>query len=173
MADWKIDSSHSEIFFKVKHLMITTVTGNFANFDAEINANNDDFADAKISFSAETNSIGTGNEQRDGHLKSEDFFAADKFPTLTFTSENFNAASGKVSGNLKIRDVVNTITLDVEFGGVVKDPWGNVKAGFSLSGKINRKDFGLTWGAVTEAGNVVVSDEVRLFCEVQFVKSAE
>jgi polyisoprenoid-binding protein YceI len=173
MATWKIDNSHSEIFFKVKHLMITTVTGNFTGFSAEINTENDAFSNAKISFFAETNSISTGNEQRDGHLKSDDFFAAEKFPTISFTSDNFNAESGKITGNLKIRDVVNTITLDAAFGGVAKDPWGNVKAGFSLSGKINRKEFGLSWGAVTEAGNVVVSDEVRLFCEVQFVKSAE
>jgi polyisoprenoid-binding protein YceI len=170
MAVWNIDNSHSEVLFKVKHLMITTVTGKFGAFDATIESENDEFSGAKVSFSADIASINTGNEQRDGHLKSDDFFSAEKFPQLKFVSGSFDAKSGKVTGDLTIRDVTKSVTLDVDFGGVVKDPWGNTKAGFSLSGKINRKEFGLAWGAVTEAGSVVVSDEVKLVCEVQFVK---
>lgn len=170
MANWKVDVSHSEVQFKVKHLMITTVTGSFGEFDASIEAENDDFSSAKISFSAQVSSINTGNAQRDGHLQSEEFFFAEKFPQIKFVGNNYNAKDGKVSGELTIRDVTKNVTLDVEFGGIAKDPWGNTKAGFTLNGKINRKDFGLTWGVVTEAGSVVVSEDVRLSCEVQFVK---
>lgn len=165
---WAIDPAHSEITFKVKHMMITNVTGNFNSFDAKLAASSDEFEDASISFSAQTRSVNTGNEDRDNHLKSGDFFDAENYPELKFVSSSYNASTGKVTGELTIRDVTKTMTFDVDFGGVNKDPWGNMKAGFTLSGKINRKDFGLNWNAALEAGGVLVSDEVRINCEVQF-----
>jgi polyisoprenoid-binding protein YceI len=175
MSTYKIDPAHSEITFKVKHLMITNVTGSFTKFDATMESSAPDFTDAKINFDADVNSISTNNEQRDGHLKSDDFFAAEKFPKLSFVSKSFTKKSDneyKLTGDLTIRDVTKTIDLDVEYGGSTTDPYGQNKAGFELSGKINRKEFGLSWGAVTEAGGVVVSDEVRLHLAVQMIKQA-
>jgi len=175
MATYKIDAAHSEITFKVKHLMITNVTGNFTKFDATLESSKDDFTDAKISFEADVDSISTNNEQRDGHLKSEDFFAAEKFPTLSFVSSSFNKVSGdeyKLVGELTLRGVSKPIELAVEYGGTATDPYGQVKSGFEISGKINRKDFGLVWTATTEAGGIVVSDEVKLYLAVQMIKQA-
>lgn len=175
MSTYKIDTAHSEITFKVKHLMITNVTGNFTKFDATLTSSNEDFSDATISFEADTTSINTNNEQRDGHLKSDDFFAAEKFPKLTFQSTSFTKNGDDeytLVGNLTIRDVTKSVTLSVEYGGTATDPYGQVKSGFEISGKINRKDFGLTWGAVTEAGGIVVSDEVKLNLAVQMIKQA-
>ncbi len=175
MSTYKIDPAHSEITFKVKHLMITNVTGSFGTFDATMQSSADDFSDATVSFEADVNSITTGNEQRDGHLKSDDFFAADKFPKLVFSNGKLakkSAESYALTGDLTIRDVTKTIELDVEYGGTMTDPWGQVKSGFEINGKINRKEFGLAWGAVTEAGGVVVSDEVKLHLAIQMVKQA-
>ncbi len=175
MSTYKIDAAHSEITFKVKHLMITNVTGNFTQFDATLESEAADFSDAKISFEADVNSISTNNEQRDGHLKSEDFFAADKFPKLSFVSTGFAHTGGTaflLKGNLTIRDITKPVELTVEYGGTATDPYGQVKSGFEINGKINRKEFGLTWGAVTEAGGVVVSDEVKLHLSVQMIKQA-
>ncbi len=155
--------------------MITNVTGSFTKFDATLESSNEDFSDAKIAFEAETASISTNNEQRDGHLKSDDFFAADKFPKLSFTSTSFTKKGDDaytLVGDLTIRDVTKSVELAVEYGGTATDPYGQVKAGFEINGKINRKDFGLTWGAVTEAGGVVVSDEVKLHLNVQMIKQA-
>ncbi|HTN46023.1 MAG TPA: YceI family protein [Flavipsychrobacter sp.] len=174
MATFKLDPTHSEVTFKVKHMMITNVTGNFATFDASMQSESDDFTDAKISFEADVNSISTNNEQRDGHLKSDDFFAADKFPKIRFTStemKKVNDEEYQLSGNITVRDVTKPITFNVEYGGTQTDPYGNVKSGFTLAGKISRKEFGLNWNAVTEAGGVVVSDEVKLQAEIQMVKS--
>ncbi|HEX7692557.1 MAG TPA: YceI family protein [Sediminibacterium sp.] len=173
MSTYKIDPAHSEITFKVKHLMITNVTGSFTQFDATMESDAADFSDAKISFEADVNSVTTNNEQRDTHLKSDDFFAAEKFPKLSFVSTSISKKSDdkyKLTGDLTIRDVTKTIELDVEYGGTMTDPWGQVKAGFDVNGKINRKEFGLGWGAVTEAGGVVVSDEVKLHMAVQMIK---
>lgn len=173
MSTYKIDPAHSEITFKVKHLMITNVTGSFTQFDATMESDAADFSDAKISFEADVNSVTTNNEQRDTHLKSDDFFAAEKFPKLSFVSTSISKKSDdkyKLTGDLTIRDVTKTIDLDVEYGGTMTDPWGQVKAGFDVNGKINRKEFGLGWGAVTEAGGVVVSDEVKLYMAVQMIK---
>ena len=175
MATYKIDAAHSEITFKVKHLMITNVTGNFNKFDATLESSKEDFTDAKISFEADVDSISTNNEQRDGHLKSEDFFAAEKFPKLSFVSSSFNKVSGdeyKLAGTLTLRGVSKPIELSVEYGGTATDPYGQVKSGFEISGKINRKDFGLVWTATTEAGGIVVSDEVKLNLAVQMIKQA-
>jgi len=173
-STWSIDPTHSEITFKIRHLMITNVTGKFHKFSAEVATEEEDFMQAAISFTAEIASVDTGNEQRDGHLRSADFFDAEKFPELKFVAtktENVdNDGSYELYGDLTIRDITKAVKLDVEFGGVAKDPWGNTKAGFTINGKINRKDFGLTWNAATEAGGVLVSDEVRLSCDVQLIK---
>ncbi|MDQ1087281.1 MULTISPECIES: YceI family protein [unclassified Siphonobacter] len=173
-AKWVIDPTHSEVQFKVKHLVITTVTGQFNEFSGEATAS-DDFSDAQVSFEAKIDSISTNNEARDGHLKSEEFFAADQYPTLKFVSTGITKKdedSFVLNGDLTLRGVTKPVALEVEYGGTVVDPYGQTKAGFELKGKINRKDFGLTWSAVTEAGGAVVSDEVRLIANVQFVKQA-
>lgn len=175
MATYKIDPAHSEIHFKVKHLMITTVTGSFSKFDATLTADKEDFTDAKISFEADIDSITTNSEQRDGHLKSDDFFSAEKFPKLTFEStslEKTDDENYKLTGNLTIRDVTKTVALNVSYEGTVNDPWGQVKAGFEITGKINRKDFGLSWNAATETGGILLSEEVKLALNVQMTKQA-
>lgn len=169
---WVIDPAHTEVQFKVKHLVITTVTGSFREFSGKVTAE-DDFANAAIEFEANTNSVNTHNEQRDTHLKSDDFFAADKFPKLSFQSTRFTKKSEdafELEGNLTIKDITKPVTLEVEYSGIAKDPWGNTKAGFELKGKISRKEYGLTWNALTEAGGAVVSDEVKLIANVQLVK---
>lgn len=170
---WSIDPSHSEIQFKVKHLVISTVTGSFGSFDATIESDDEDFEGADIKFSADINSISTGNEDRDKHLKSDDFFNVAEYPKLVFESkslENTGDGTYKLTGDLTIRGNTKSVELAAEYGGTVVDPYGNTKAGFDITGKINRKEFGLTWSAVTEAGSVVVSDEVKLMLNVQFTK---
>jgi polyisoprenoid-binding protein YceI len=170
---WAIDPMHSEIEFKVKHLMISTVTGKFKSFTASAETEGDEFEGAQIKFSADINSIDTNNEQRDGHLKSDDFFNAEAYPTLSFVSTSLtkNANGGYVLvGDLSIREVTKSVSLAVEFNGTMTDPYGNHKAGFELSGSINRKDFNLKWSATTEAGGIVVSDEVKLICNIQLAK---
>lgn len=176
MATYKIDEMHSNITFKVKHLMISTVTGSFANFDANLEAQKEDFSDAKISFTADIASITTGNNQRDSHLKSEDFFDVAKYPTLSFLSTSFNKTDDdngyELIGDLTIKGVTKPIILTVEYGGTMTDFYGQFKAGFDISGKISRSVFGLTWSAVTEAGGVVVSDDVKLNLSIQMIKQA-
>lgn len=172
---WNLDPAHSEVKFKVKHLMITTITGEFKNFNVEAVSYGDDFGKAsKIEFTADVNSISTGNEQRDTHLKSDDFFNAIDFPQVKFTALEYDnsKSKGNLHGALTIRDHTHPVTLDVEFGGIAVDPWGQTKAGFTVKGSISRKQFGLTWGAVTEAGSVVVSDDVRFEAEIQLIKQA-
>ena len=172
---WTIDPSHSEIQFKVKHMMITTVTGSFKEFSSEVETQGDDFSTAKIKFQAATSSVFTNSDQRDQHLRSADFFDVEKYPELKFEStslEKVDDESFTLNGNLTIRDITKPVKLDVEVGGIGKDPWGNLKAGFSLTGKINRKEWGLNWNAALEAGGVLVSDDVRIFCEVQYSKQA-
>lgn len=174
LTKWTIDTAHSEITFKVKHLVISTVTGRFNEFDAAIETDNDEFENATITFEAAIESINTGNEDRDNHLKSDDFFNAAEYPKMNFTSTSFRKTGDgeyKLTGDLTIRGNTKTIELDAEYGGTVVDPYGNNKAGFEVIGKIKRKEFGLKWGAVTEAGSVVVSDEVKLNLNVQFKRS--
>jgi polyisoprenoid-binding protein YceI len=149
--------------------MISNVTGQFTVLSGSIEAEGDDFSGATVSFTADVASISTANEQRDGHLRSPEFFDAEQFPQIKFVSSSYNASEGKITGDLTIRDVTKSVTLDVEFAGTNKDPWGNQKAGFSLSGKINRTDFGLAWNAALETGGVLVSEEVRISAEIQFV----
>jgi polyisoprenoid-binding protein YceI len=172
---WKIDPAHSEILFKVKHLMITTVTGSFKESELEVETESDDFATAKkIEFTANINSINTNNEQRDTHLKSADFFNAEEHGQLRFVGKKYEADGdeAKLQGDLTIRGTTKPLTLKVEFAGIVVDPYGQTKAGFTVSGKISRKEFGLMWNAVTEAGQIVVSDEIKIYAEVQLIKQA-
>lgn len=155
--------------------MFTNVTGKFQTFTAEATTEGDNFENAKFEFSADIDSVATGNADRDGHLLSPDFFDAANFPKLTFTSTSFvkkDEGDYILTGDLTIRDVTKSVTLAVDFGGTAKDPWGNVKAGFSAEGKLNRKDFGLTWNAALETGGVLVSEDVKLVIDAQFVKQA-
>lgn len=170
---WAIDPTHSEIGFKVKHMMFTNVSGKFNTFSASVESEDDDFSTASISFSAEASSVDTGNGDRDNHLKGADFFDSANYPQVIFSGKEMKKVSDGVyhlTGDLTMRGVTHPVTLEAEYGGLMKDPWGNTKAGFSLSGKINRKDFGLVWNAPLEAGGVLVSEEVKLLAEVQFVK---
>lgn len=170
---WKIDPSHSEVQFKVKHLVISTVTGSFGSYDATVENEGDSFEDAEVHFEADINSISTNNEDRDNHLKSDDFFNAEEFPKLTFDSttvEKIDENKYKVKGDLTIRGTTKPVELEAVHGGTVEDPYGQTKAGFEISGNINRKEFGLKWDAVTEAGNVVVGDQVKLLLNVQLVQ---
>ncbi len=174
-TSWKIDPTHSEITFKVKHLMITNVTGFFEKFDLTVETEDEDFTKAsRIEFTADIDSINTNNQQRDTHLKSADFFDAANHGQLTFVGKTYeaNGDTGSLTGDLTIRGTTKPMTLNVEYHGIVQDPYGQTKAGFSVDGKIKRKEFGLTWDAVTEAGSVVVSDEIRIHCEIQIVKQA-
>ncbi len=165
---WSIDGTHSEINFKVKHMMISTVTGSFDKFDGKVETSNGDFKNANFTFSAEIDSVNTNNKDRDNHLKSDDFFGAEKNPKLTFISKSFDG--NKMIGDITIKGITKEITLDTEYNGTAVDPYGQTKAGFEFEGQINRKDFDLTWNAVTEAGNVVVSDKVKLIASLQFIK---
>jgi polyisoprenoid-binding protein YceI len=172
---WKTDPAHSEIQFKVRHLMVTNVTGYFKKFDLVVETDTDDFNTAKkIEFTADIDSIETNNEQRDTHLKSDDFFNAEKFKQLKFVSKDYKASRDEatLNGDLTIRDITKPIKLNVEYGGTVVDSYGQTKAGFTVTGKINRKDYNLMWDAVTEAGQVVASNEIRIVCEIQLVKQA-
>lgn len=170
---WTLDPAHSEVTFKVKHMMITNVTGLLKDYSVEAETASEDFTKGKVKFNAKLNSIDTGNEQRDTHLRSADFFDVEKHSDLTFTSTSFekNGDDYKLKGDLTIKGVTKPITLDVEFGGINKDPWGNTKAGFSVTGKLNRKDFGLNWNAALETGGVLVSDEVKIAAEIQLIKA--
>ena len=174
---WIIDPIHSEIAFKVKHLMITNVKGVFKEFEASIYTTGDDFMTAEIDFWMNPASIDTGSADRDAHLKSADFFDVENHKEITFTANTYekvdNDGSYELYGDLTIKGITKRIKLDVEFGGVMKDPWGNEKAGFEINGKINRKDWGLNWNTALEAGGLLVSDEVRISCEVQLLKSNE
>lgn len=174
-SKWVIDPAHSEISFKVKHLVVATLTGKFDSFEGNLETTTEDFSDAHINFSADIASINTGNTDRDGHLKSDDFFNAEAFPKLTFTSTSFTKTGDneyKLVGDITIRDITKPIELAVEYGGTVIDPWGNTKAGFELNGKLKRKDFNLKWDVLTEAGGAVVSDEVKLHLNIEIHKQA-
>ncbi len=172
---WVLDNTHSELVFKVKHLMITNVKGEFRKFNATLVADGDDFTKSSVTATIDAASISTNEENRDNHLRSADFFDAANHPSLTFKGTAFKKVNDdeyELTGLLTIRGVSKEVKLDVEFGGFMKDPYGNEKAGFSLEGKINRKDFGLNWNAALETGGVLVSEEVKISAEVQFVKQA-
>ncbi|MFW5760712.1 MAG: YceI family protein [Cyclobacteriaceae bacterium] len=171
---WDVDTAHSEVTFKVRHLVIASVTGYFKKFNASIETDGDDLENAKINFEADINSITTNNEDRDNHLKSDDFFNAAQYPKLIFVGKSLQKTGEgeyKLTGDLTIRNVTKEINLDVEGGQTAVDPYGNTKIGFEISGKINRKEYGLKWDAVTEAGNTVVSDQVKIGINIQFIKA--
>jgi polyisoprenoid-binding protein YceI len=173
---WVLDPAHSELGFKVKHLMVTNVSGSFKNFSVTAETTDDDFSNAVVDFSADATSITTNNEQRDEHLKGADFFDAATYPTLIFKATKFEQGSDdgeyELTGDLTMKGATKPVKLKVEFGGIVKDPWGNTKAGFTITGKINRKDFGLNWNAALETGGVMVSEDVRINSEIQLIKQA-
>jgi len=171
---WVLDPMHSEVQFKVKHLVISTVSGFFKSFEGELITENEDFTGAEIDFSLDVNSIDTTQPQRDEHLKSAEFFDAATYPKITFKSTSFTADGDdyKLVGDLTIKDVTKPVTLAVEYGGSAGDFYGNTKAGFEVTGKINRKEFGLVWDGVTEAGSIVVGEDIKLIMNIQFAKQA-
>lgn len=173
-TNWVVDPTHTEVTFRVKHLMVSNVSGQFEKFDGQFETEGDNFSNAKIDFTIDVPSINTRNADRDAHLLSPDFFDADNFPKMTFKATDSSKVGEdefKLTGDLTIRDVTKSITLNGEFGGIGQDPWGNTKAGFTINGKFSRKDFGLNWNAALETGGVLVSDEVRVQAEVQLVKA--
>jgi polyisoprenoid-binding protein YceI len=168
---WIIDPTHSEVAFKVKHLVISTVTGYFRKFEGAAESASEDFNGASVTFSLDVNTIDTNQSDRDQHLKSADFFDTASFPSIAFGGKLVNQEGEyQLQGDLTLKGITQQVTLDVTYGGTVADPYGQTKAGFEIEGKLNRKDFGLTWSAITEAGSVVVSDQVRLQLSVQLVK---
>jgi polyisoprenoid-binding protein YceI len=169
-TSWQIDPAHSKIGFTVTHLVISEVEGSFNKVDGKLVSTKPDFTDSQIEFTADVNSIDTDNEDRDKHLKSADFFDAAKHDKISFVSKSFKKVSGnnyKLAGDLTIKGVTKPVTFDVVYGGTAKDPYGNTKAGFKVTGKISRKDYGLTWNTLTEAGGAVVGDEVNLVGKIQ------
>jgi polyisoprenoid-binding protein YceI len=173
---WALDNAHSEIQFKVRHLMVSWANGNFKKFNAEVRSSGEDFTTARVKFTADVESINTNNEQRDAHLKTGDFFDAANHPQIAFESESWEKIADdefKLHGLLTMRGVTKKVALRVEFGGVMQDPWGNTRTGFTVSGKINRKDFGVSFGGVSETGNVLLGDDVTINANVEFVKVNE
>jgi len=170
---WAIDPTHSELTFRVKHLMITNVKGEFRKFDVNVESNGSDFSNSKVSVKVDAASIDTNNPDRDAHLRSADFFDVENHKELTFESTELNKLDEdnyQLKGILSMKGINKEVVLDVDFGGFIKDLYGNEKAGFSISGKFNRKDWGLNWNAALETGGLMVSEEVRLNAEVQLVK---
>jgi len=169
---WEIDPTHSEVHFEIKHLMIATLTGRFNEISGTAEAE-ENFENAKFSFSANVDSINTNDEKRDAHLKSADFFDAEKFPNITFISTKFKRTGDTVFeliGKLTIKEITKPTIINIKYGGTAKDPWGNIKAGFQLKGKINRRDFGLLWNATIEAGGVLVGEEVKIVANIELFK---
>ena len=175
LSKWSIDPMHSEVQFKVKHLVISTVSGFFKSFEGSVETDNENFEHASIDFSIDINSIDTTQPARDEHLKSAEFFDAATYPHIKFKSTSFKKIGDDdyaLTGNLTIKNVTKPVTLDVEFGGSAADFYGNTKAGFEITGKINRKEFGLTWDGVTEAGSIVVGEDIKLTINAQLIKQA-
>ena len=172
---WVLDPTHSELGFKIKHLMISNVSGSLKSFEAEVETEGEDFTTAKIRLSADMASISTNNDQRDAHLRNSDFFEVENYPELKFTSaklEKIDSDTFALLGDLTLKGVTRPVKLNVEFNGVTKDPWGGERAGFVVTGKINRSDWGVNFNGVLETGGVMLSEEVRIFSEVQLVKQA-
>ena len=172
---WVLDPIHSEIGFKIKHLMISNVSGSFTRFQGEAETEGEDFSSALINLTAEMSSISTNNEQRDAHLRNADFFEVEKFPELNFHSTSVEKKDDDnfiLHGDLTLKGITRPVKLNVEFNGLTKDPWGGERAGFVVTGKINRSEFGVNFNGVLETGGVMLSEEVKLVSEVQFVKQA-
>jgi polyisoprenoid-binding protein YceI len=170
---WVLDPTHSELTFKVRHMMITNVKGEFKNFSVDVDGG--DIFKSAVNVTIDASSINTNNTDRDNHLKSDDFFDVANHKELAFKSISFKQKSEdefELNGLLTIKGISKEVKLNLEFGGINKDPWGNEKAGFSIEGKINRKDWGLNWNAALETGGVLVSDEVKISGEIQFVKQS-
>jgi polyisoprenoid-binding protein YceI len=173
---WHIDPAHSEIQLSVKHMMITTVRGKFTRFSGTIEADEQNPTAAQVEVQIEAASIDTGNEQRDGHLRSPDFLNADQYPSITFKStkvERLDEEHGRLHGELTIRDVTRPVVLEVEYAGMAKSPWGTTNAGFSARTTINRKDWGLNWNVALETGGWLVSDEIKVAIDVELVQQPE
>lgn len=173
-SKWNADASHSSVKFTVSHLTVSEVEGRFGKFDGTMTATSADFQNAQINYTVDVASINTDNDMRDKHLKSDDFFNAEKYPQMTFTSTSFKKVGGKdyvLEGNLTIRDVTKKVKFAVVYGGTVKDPYGNIKAGFKATTKISRKAYNLKWSALTEAGGAVVGDEVTMILNLEFAKA--
>ena len=174
-TNWNYDASHSQVAFKIRHLMITNVKGEFMDCKATVTTEDNQFETAHISFEAAAASISTGNEQRDGHLKAADFFDVEKFPVIRFESKGMKKGAGhsyKINGHLTIRDITKPLEVIAVASELVKDPWGQTKVGFEVTAVINRGDYGLVWNAPLEAGGMLLSDDVYINAEVQFVKGA-
>ncbi|MFY9307420.1 MAG: YceI family protein [Bacteroidia bacterium] len=170
---WKLDPDHSEVAFQVKHMMISNVRGYLKDFSVEVTSDDENFSNAEIFFSGKMDSISTSNEKRDQHLRSEEFFDIENNPEITFRSAQYTQTEEgkyKLEGDLTIKGTTQKVILDVDFGGIQTDPWGNEKAGFSVTGKINRKDFGLNWNTALEKGGMLVGDDVKISCEIQLIK---
>lgn len=175
LTKWVLDPMHSEVQFKIKHLVIATVSGFFTSFEGQAETESEDFTNAAIEFSLDVDSIDTRQIQRDGHLKSADFFDAEQYPKITFKSTSFTKEKNEeyvLVGDLTIKDVTKPVTLAVEYGGTTPDMRGNTKAGFEITGKINRKEFGLVYDGVTEAGAIVLGEDIKLHINVEFTKEA-
>lgn len=173
---WNVDTNHSQIAFSAKHMGIFTVRGNFKKFEVAFNYDEQNPENSTVTAQIDAASITTNNDQRDGHLKSPDFFNVADYPYVTFEStrvEKLSAATGKLYGNLTIRDVTNPVVLDVEFTGQAKSPWGTVSSGFIANGKIDRTKWGLTWNQALETGGVLVGNEIGLHLEMEAIKQAE
>ncbi len=171
---WSVDPTHSNVKFSVSHMVISEVEGLFSGFEGTLDAPSADFNNSSINFSVNVGSINTNSEQRDGHLKSPDFFDVAKYPAMTFTSTSFKKISGnnyKLEGKLTIKDITKKVTFDVTYGGTVKDPYGNIKAGFKAKGSIKRMEYGLKWSALTELGGMVVGDEVGILFNIELAKA--
>ncbi|MBO9635908.1 MAG: YceI family protein [Chitinophagaceae bacterium] len=172
---WALDPLHSELGFKIKHLMITNVSGSFRNFHIEMDTAGEDFRTAQVRFTADLNSISTNNEQRDAHLRNGDFFDADNYPQMEFRSTGIEPSGDDsfiLNGELTLKGISKPVRLNVEYSGVTKDPWGTERAGFTVTGKIKRSDWGINFNSVLETGGVALSDEVRISAEAQMVKQA-
>jgi polyisoprenoid-binding protein YceI len=170
---WLLDPMHSELQFKIKHLMISNVSGALKNFSAEVETEDEDFSSAKINLAAQMDSISTNNEQRDAHLRNSDFFEVEKYPELKFKStkvEKVDSDTFMLHGELTMKGVTKPVKLNVEFNGATKDPWGGERAGFVITGKINRADWGINFNSVLETGGVMLSEEVRINSEIELVK---
>lgn len=171
---WTLDKSHSNVKFSVKHLVVSDVEGAFKVYSGSVKSKDDTFADAQIDFTVDVASVNTDDEKRDGHLKSDDFFNAEKFPQMKFMGKSFKKVGKgkyKLTGDLTIRDVTKTVTFDVDFGGTVKDPWGNIKAGFKATTSVNRFDYNLKWNTLIETGGAVVGKEVKITVNVELTKA--
>ena len=170
---WNIDPVHSKIGFSVRHLIISEVEGRFKSFEGSVTADKEDFSGSEIVFSLDTKSIFTDNTRRDKHLKSADFFDAEKYPEIIFKSSSFEKVEGnkyKLEGDFTIKGTTNHIIMDVIYGGTIKDPWGNMREGFKITGKINRFDYNLKWNKLLEAGGAVVGKEITITCNIEVIK---